>query len=232
VKPLVFLLVLVNLLFYAFSADFVGPADDPDALRIGQQVSPESIRIVARGDRPPASQTVPPPVVPDSVPATVAPEAAAETKPQICLTWAALSPVEADRITRVVTRGFVDFKLSRGQVNGEGNGWWVYMPPLADKAAAEKKTSELRALGVSDYFVVQDGVNRHAISLGVFSSEKRAQERLAELQSQGVRSARVGIRPDKDGNLRLEVRGPLDGRDALLAALAKAVPRNRAQDCP
>jgi hypothetical protein len=235
VKPLVFLLVLANLLFYAFSAGLVGPADDPDALRIAQQIRPESVRIVGQGERPPAP-AAPAPAVLDTAVAVVAPEAdvpaAVPPVPQVCLAWAALSPVEADRISRVVGRGFADFKLLRVPANGEGNGWWVYIPPLADKTAADKKTGELRALGVSDYFIVQDGVNRHAVSLGVFSSEKRAQERLAELQSQGVRSARLGIRPDKDGNLRLEVRGPLEGRDALLAALAKAVPKSRVQDCP
>lgn len=237
VKPLVFLLVLANLLFYAFSAGLVGPADDPDTLRIAQQVSPESVRIVGQGEKPPLPVSAPPAPAPAVVDAAVvAPEAdapaAAPAVPQVCLAWAALSPVEADRISRVVGRGFADFKLLRVPANGEGNGWWVYIPPLADKTAADKKTGELRALGVSDYFVVQEGVNRHAVSLGVFSSEKRAQERLSELQSQGVRSARLGIRPDKDGNLRLEVRGPLEGRDALLAALAKAVPKSRAQDCP
>jgi hypothetical protein len=238
VKTLVFLLVLANLLFYAFSAGLVGPADDPDALRIGQQVSPESIRIVARGERPPlpAAAVPAPPSLPSesAEPVTTAVDGAeaAAAVPQVCLAWGALSPVEADRISRVVSRGFADFKLSLVPASAEGNGWWVYMPPLGDKAAADKKTRELKALGVSDYFVVQEGANRHAISLGVFSSEKRAQERLTELQGQGVRSARIGIRPDKDGNLRLEVRGPQDGRDALLAALAKAVPKSKAQDCP
>lgn len=235
-KFLVFLLVLANLLFYAFSAGLVGSADDPDELRIAQQISPESVRIVGQGDRPPLPVSAPPAPVIEASAAVVAPDADASAATpavqQVCLAWAALSPVEADRISRVVGRGFADFKLSRGPASGEGNGWWVYIPPLTDKATADKKAGELRALGVSDYFVVQEGVNRHAVSLGVFSSEKRAQERLSELQSQGVRSARLGIRPDKDGNLRLEVRGPLEGRDALLAALARAVPKNRAQDCP
>ena len=48
---------------------------------------------------------------------------------------------------------------------------------------------ELRQLGITDYFVILDGPNRFAISLGVYSSEKGGQERLAEVKEKGVRSA-------------------------------------------
>nr|WP_302476158.1 SPOR domain-containing protein [Azonexus fungiphilus] len=115
---------------------------------------------------------------------------------------------------------------------GESTGWWVHIPPLANKAAADKKAQELKALGVSDYFVVQEGATRNAISLGIFSSEKGGRERLAELQAQGVRSAKLVPRPDKDGNQQIELRGPADRRAALLAALAEALPKTPPQDCP
>ena len=60
--------------------------------------------------------------------------------------------------------------------------WWVMVPPLANKAEADKKVGELKELGVSDLFVVHDaGPNQFAISLGVFSSEKGGQEHLARL---------------------------------------------------
>ena len=51
-KVLVFLLVLANLLFYAFSAGYLGRPDNPDAGRVGQQILPERMRIVSRGEAP------------------------------------------------------------------------------------------------------------------------------------------------------------------------------------
>ena len=52
-KALVFLLVLVNLLFYAFTEGVFGRPGNPDAGRVDQQLVPERVRIVARGDQPP-----------------------------------------------------------------------------------------------------------------------------------------------------------------------------------
>lgn len=237
-KPLIFLLVLVNLIFYAFSAGHLGSAGAPDAVHLEQQVNPESIRIVSRGEKPPQlvvpeSAAKPPPLPEPVEPASVSEPSLVSKAPPVtvCLAWGALGQVEAERVSRVVSRGFPEFKLQQVATNGEGNGWWVHIPPLADRAAADRKSGELRALGVNEYFIVQDGPGRNAISLGVFSSEKGARERLNQLQVQGVRSARLGVRPDKDGNVRLEVRGPMDGREALLAAVLKALPKSKPQDC-
>ena len=74
-------------------------------------------------------------------------------------------------------------------------GYWVYMPPQRNHARAKKKASELKALGVNDYFIVQEpGKWHNAISLGVFRTRQAAQNHLDGLQKQGVRTARVGER--------------------------------------
>jgi hypothetical protein len=51
-RILVFLLVLANLLFFAHTEGFLGPPDNPDALRVEQQVYPERVKVVARGEAP------------------------------------------------------------------------------------------------------------------------------------------------------------------------------------
>lgn len=229
-KLLVFLLVLGNLLFYAFSTGLIGTSGGGEEVRVGQQINPESIRIVARGEAPPPAAATPATPEPEVEKPAEALPASPEAVP-VCLAWAALAPVAAERVARVVSGGFADFKLERRPA-GESTGWWVHIPPLANKAAADKKAQELKALGVSDYFVVQEGATRNAISLGIFSSEKGGRERLAELQAQGVRSAKLVPRPDKDGNQQIELRGPADRRAALLAALAEALPKTPPQDCP
>ena len=260
-KVLVFLLVLGNLLFYAFTAGYFGRPDNPDAGRVEQQIAPERLRIVARGDAPaaqakpaPAAQPAPAPEANgnQAPPAVVAEpakevaaekvaekavEVAAEKAPEkvdatpVCLAWRSLSVAEADKVAALMGKRFADFKLSRKAVAGESNGWWVYIPAMPGKAEADKKAGELRDLGVNDFFIVPDGQSRHAISLGIFSSEKGGNERLAELKAKGVRSAVIGPRPSKDATVALQARGPGDKKAAVIAAVADAIQKNEALAC-
>lgn len=227
-KALVFILVLGNLLFYAFSAGYFGHPDNPDAGRVDQQVAPERMRLVSRGEPPPvkAAEASPPAVVaePEAAPAPVV--------ANVCLRWNQLSTENARQLSTKIGEKFAAFKLVKHTVAGEGNGWWVYIPPLPSKGEAEKKAGELRLLGVSDYFIIsEDGPNRYAISLGVFSSEKGGQERLAELKAKGVKSARFSVRPGKESVFVLEARGPEPDKAALLKLAATTLPKVTAQDC-
>ena len=98
----------------------------------------------------------------------------------------ALSAKEADRLAGLLGDKYAAFKVARQAIPVEGGQWWVFIPPLATKADADKKAGELKHMGVAEYFVIQDaGPNRFAISLGVFSSQGGAEDRLAELKGQG-----------------------------------------------
>lgn len=246
-KALVFLLVLANLLFYAFSAGYFGRLDNPDAGRVEQQVSPERMRVVSRGEAPGASPVRPDPVAPENgsaedkqgqdkaeAPVLAAPEPAQEAlvdKKPVCISWRPLPVADADRLSSLLAKRFGDYKVTRKLVASEGNGWWVFIPPLPSKAEAERKSGELRELGVTEFFVVQDAQNRLAISLGVFSSEKGGQDRLTELKAKGVRSAQVAPRPGKDSLVTVQARGPADEKAVLLGAVGQAFPKSEALVC-
>lgn len=251
-KALVFLLVLANLLFFAFSEGYFGRAENPDAGRVERQVLPERMRIVSRGEVPAAPvKVVAPeaePVVPEAVteaakaepvktepaqeePAKVEPVSKAKELPPLCLAWEHLSITEADQVSTLLSKRFTELKVTRPAVGGESNGWWVFVAPLPSKAEAEKKAAELRRFGVTDYFIIPDGPNRFAISLGVFSSEKGGQEKLTEVKELGVRSARLMPRPGKDGTVNLQVSGPATAKQALLAAVGKVLPKSTPQSC-
>lgn len=232
-KTLVFLLVLGNLLFYAFTEGYFGRPGNPDAERVERQMLPEKMRIVSRGEAPAAPAKAPEPLKVALAPEETKAEPAvqAEKSEPVCLAWDSLSVAEADRLDSVLTRQFTEFKAVRRQVDGESSGWWVFVPSLSSKAEAERKAGELRQFGVTDYFVIQEGPNRHAISLGVFSSEKGGQDRLAELKAKGVRSARLTPRPGKDGTVSLQATGPTAIKSALLDAIAKALPKAEGRDC-
>ncbi|MES2036852.1 MAG: SPOR domain-containing protein [Pseudomonadota bacterium] len=71
----------------------------------------------------------------------------------------------------------------------------VFIPSQGSKEGADKKAGELRRLGITDFYIVQDQSNlRWGISLGVFKTEEAAKLHLNNLSNKGVRSARIGPR--------------------------------------
>lgn len=226
-KALVFVLVVANLLFYAFGAGYFGRPDNPDAGRIDRQVKPERMRIVARGEPPSAAEAQGKP----AEPVTPAPAVPGEVA-QVCISWPHLTAAQADRIVSLMAANFADFNVARENVVSGSSGWWVFIPPLADKPEADRKAAELRQLGVSDFFVINEGPNRFAISLGIFSTEKAGQEQLAALKAKGVRSARLGARPGKESFSRVEANGPAAAGEKAVRTVAKVFPKVVVEDCP
>lgn len=68
---------------------------------------------------------------------------------------------------------------------GSGRGWHVFLPPFADRAAAQAAVARIEVAGFEDYYVVPDGSNANAIELGRYGSEDAARRRLASLQAAG-----------------------------------------------
>lgn len=233
-KALVFLLVLANLLFYAFSAGYLGRPENPDAERVGQQVKPELMRLVSRGDAPAIVAPEPPPEekpVPEPEPEQAPPPKPAPVA-NICVRWDRLSVAEAGQLTSRIGKKFPAYKLLKRNIAGEGANWWVFIPPLPGKDEVDKKTAELKQLGIGDYFIVQEaGPNHYAISLGVFSSEKGGKERLAEIRAKGVKSAQMSLRPGKDALLSLDASGPEPDKEALLQLTKAALPKAAPTEC-
>lgn len=214
-RALIFVLVLGNLLFLAWTQGYLGSTTSPDAVRIGQQLQPERMRIVARGEPPPSEK-----------------KAVAEKKEAIvCLLWHGLAGEDADRIERLLAEKFAAFKTVRSQPASHTN-YWVFIPAQASKQDADRKAAELKKLGVPEYFIVQDaGPHRLAISLGIFSTEAAAYERLEALRTKGVRSARVGERNAETARASLEASGPETQVEAVRAAVA-GVASDTAAACP
>lgn len=132
-----------------------------------------------------------------TVPANNAAPAAAKQNTLICLEWGDFSGADLRRAGEVLSAMQLGEKLSQRQIEYD-KGYWVYFPPQKDKAAANRKVSQIKAMGVKEYFIVQDaGALRYAISLGVFKTKDAAQNYLNELRTKGVRTARVGERASK-----------------------------------
>lgn len=240
-RALVFLLVLANLLFLAFAQGLFGVPGNPDSERVSQQVRPEKIVVVSRGEPPAVPAVESPAKVEEPAPAPAAPPAkaqdkapepkAADNKPA-CLAWNGLNGADGDRLVVLAADKYSGLNVSRSGT-AEATNYWVFIPPLATRQDAERKSGELKKLGVSDFFVVQEpGANHLAISLGIFSTEQAARDQLEALKGQGVRSAKMGPRTPRSALVRLEVRGKASLVEGFKAAAAGLVGQSRPEACP
>jgi len=64
-------------------------------------------------------------------------------------------------------------------------GWRVWLPPLADRAAAQAMATRISSAGFSDYYVVPAGAEANSIALGRYGNADAAQRRQAQLQAAG-----------------------------------------------
>jgi len=132
--------------------------------------------------------------------AALAATAATATTPapqvQACVEIGSFVLADARRFEAQVEPLKLGDRQSRHNLPGsEVSSYIVYIPPQGNKEAADKKAAELRGLGVSNYFIMSDNSPlRWGISLGVFKTENAAQNQLAILMKQGVRTARVAPR--------------------------------------
>lgn len=225
-RALIFLLVLGNLLFLAWAQGYLGTSASPDAQRMERQLQPERLSIVGRGEAPARA-----PAAENETEKGAEKGADGESeqnaeKPQAtaCLRWNGLATADVTRVEQLLAGKFPLFKLMRGPQAAHAS-YWVFIPPLANKQEADKKAGELKRLSVPEYFIVQDASpQRLAISLGIFSTEAAALERLEALRAKGVRSARVGARNADPARTSLELSGPATQAEALRTALAALLP--------
>lgn len=224
-RAFVFLLVLANLVFFAWTQGYFGQAESPDAARLGRQIAAERLVVVSRDGPPDARGNGDSGKAADEAgdaPADKAPDkSAAAPEAARCVAWTGLSARDADALDAALAgERFAALRRVRHSAP-DTKSWWVFIPPQPSRTDAEKKAGELRRLGIADYFIVQEaGPNRHAISLGIFSSAPAAEAHLNALRAKGVRSALVGGRP---GNGRTAVTVEASGPAALVATAGEAV---------
>ena len=225
-RALFLLLVLANLLFFAYahvSREGAGAGGSVQQL----QIAPEKIKLLkAAGEAPADKPKAPGKAIPPAPKLTVAPSA--------CLEWGVFA---GPAVARAET-ALAQLRLAAGQLDRvvtDAGGYWVYMPPLKNKAEADKKVAELQALGITEFFVVQDaGQWRNAISLGIFRSDDAAQAFLARLKERGVRSAIAARRENFLKQVAFYVREPSDATVAWVTALQREFPGTeiKAGPCP
>jgi len=214
-RTLFLLLLLGNVAFFAWSRYVSPPEASADPQPLERQIEPDKLKVVA----------------PSALPPPVSTRAASAPVALKCIEWGSFTLADASRAEKALEPLALGPRLAQRRTE-ENAGWWVFIPPQGSRPAALKKASELKALGIDDYFVVQEEGPQHwALSLGVFRTEEAAQARLTALRAQGVRSAQVGARDTVVPKVWLQVK-EADG--ALLARLkdvARSVEGSELREC-
>lgn len=77
---------------------------------------------------------------------------------------------------------------ARSDANRIESSYWIYLPRLPNRKAAENKRKELTRLGVKDHFIMQEPGMENVLSLGLFTQLDNAQRRLQELADKGIKA--------------------------------------------
>jgi len=193
-KIFFWLLVVVNVIFLTVMKS--GMLDDGPSTPAPLPLHEEKITLL--NARQPAASA---PALPASAPA------AATAVDSACFEWGEFSGQDLDRVMKDLKKLQLGDKLSQREVD-RAIGYWVYIAPLKDKAARNQKVAQIKALGVTDYFVVQEaGDWLNAISLGVFKTRESAQNFLDGLRAKGIRTAQIGEKSGKNRAVVLMVKG-------------------------
>ena len=187
-RALFFVLMLANLVFFAWHAGYLEPLVERvgEGDRLSQQIAPEKIRVITLEEARQIASGLP--------------------RPLACVDWGGFPAQELERALVLLATMNPPPKFTQRKLE-ETAGWWVYLPSQGSKANADKKVAELKQLGISEFFVVNDdGASRFAISLGVFKSEDAARNYLDVVTRRGVQTAQVDERETRVAKTVLQFR--------------------------
>ncbi|MEM4987899.1 SPOR domain-containing protein [Collimonas sp. H4R21] len=228
-KIIFWLLLLANAALFAMQKGYLGAlySDGREPARIGRQLQPDKIRMTA------AENVMAPAAVASLASAALAPApTAAELAPVACTEVGNFTAAEARRFSSQLAERVPAVKFVRRETQ-EVASHMVYLPSLGSKEAADAKADEVRRLGISDFFVIQDSSPlRYGISLGIFKTDEAAQKQVASLAKRGLSGAKVGTRSVSSSKVAFQLRDL--GGDAKLAfdKIKLDFPAQEVRSCP
>jgi len=233
-------LLAANVVCLAATQGLLGSAasDDHEPARLKNQIGAGKL-VMLSSEQVQAAQsaaTVAP--TPAPAPASEAPlPAAAVPKPAIALVCTEVSnvrPADAIRFDARVAKLDLGTRQTRREIpSTDFSSYIVFIPPQGSKEAADRKAAELKALDVTNFFIMNaDSPMKWAISLGVFKSEAAAQTQLATLNKQGVHSAKVAGRSSAAATrITYQFRGIDAATSARIERIADAFPDLETRAC-
>ena len=210
-KLLVVLLILANIALFGFGE--LERMSESESNRLQRQLAPEKIKVLT----------------PQQV-AALGPAKAAQLA-NVCLEWGAFTEAERSAALAALEPLQLGRQMTQRRIEST-SAYWVYVPPLPSKPAAEKRVAELRDLGLKDFFILSDGAQRNAISLGVFKTEDGANKFLETIKAQGIRNAKSGERSQTIQQTVIVLRDPQPAQAQKIQALKADFPGSEVQIGP
>lgn len=223
-------LLAINGALFAYGQGYLGhfSGNEREPARLRNQLNADKLAVIPAEKAAAAASA-------SASAASAAASASAKAGPQAvaCVEVGNFVIAEARRFEKLLEPLDLGDRQSRHNLPGtEVSSYIVFIPPQGSKEAADKKAGELRALGVTNYFVMADSQTmRWAISLGVFKTEGAAQNQLAALVKQGVRSARIAPRMSGGKLLAFQFRDIDTDVKARLDELRGAFPNTETRGC-
>ena len=225
-KFVFWLLAGINLLVFAIGQGYLGSfrSETREPARLKNQLQAEKLTLLTQEQA----------TAPAAPPAAETPSAAAAA-PQsyACTEVGNFVLADARRFETQIAALDLGDRQSRRNVAGQDiSSYMVYIPPQGSKEGADRKAGELKQLGVTNYFIMNEASPlRWGISLGVFKSESSAQTQLASLNKQGVHSARVAPRYSASKQLAYQFRDIDAATHARLEKIKAQFPEQELRSC-
>jgi hypothetical protein len=207
-------LLFLNAALFAYGQGYLGTGsgNEHEPARLKRQFNTPKLTLLTSEQAAAAAAARAPAKPAPSTPAAAAPSPPAPApvpKTLACLDIDSLGAGDARRFeARMAALGLAD-RQSRQAVQAQDvSSYLVHIPTQGNKEAAERKAAELRGLGVSNFFIMPgESALKYAISLGVFKTESGAQALVAQLNKQGVHSARIAPRGPQSTRYTYRLRG-------------------------
>jgi hypothetical protein len=232
-------LLIGNALLLALNLGYLGDwsMDTHEPQRLKKQQNAEQMHLLSASAVQALTETpveAPASVAaPATAPIAAAPAAVREKAKEIiaCLEVGNFLPADAPGFEGKLKALALGDRQSRSNVT-EVASHMVYIPSMGSKEAADKKTAELRRLGVTDFFVMQEQTNFHwGISLGVFKTEEAAKAHLSNLNAKGVKSARIGPRALSTAKFSYKLRAMSEAEKKQFDLIKADYPNQETRNC-
>nr|WP_054266248.1 SPOR domain-containing protein [Massilia sp. H27-R4] len=248
-------LLAINAVLFAYGQGMLGNfrENEREPGRMRNQLATENIKLVAARPVPPPDAEAaadpepvvapPTPVLVMTKPAAPKPEAKLEPKPEpkqepkpdlvACTLVGNFAPADARRFEAMLSPLALGHRQTREDVAvPEVTSHIVFIPSAGSKEAADRKAAELKELGITSFFIMNDNSPmKYAISLGVFKSETSAQTLLATLTKQGVNGAKVAGRTSQGTRMAYRFRALEPAAKAKVDAIVARFPGQESRSC-
>ncbi len=205
------LLVLANFALFALQQGGLF-ADAREPVRMARQINADSIKLLV------------------TEPASMSASTSSRPLAAACLEVGNFDAADATRFEQRLESLQLPGKFASGSVV-EPPRHMVLIPSQGSKDAADRKTAELRRLGISDFFIMPEGEQRWGISLGIFRTEEAAKAHLENLTQKGVHTARLGRFGKADRKAAFQVHAADVATNAGFAKLLAEFPKQESRSC-